>query len=347
MRYKLLGHSGLRVSEISLGTMTFGEEWGFGAAKDESFGVMEAYAAAGGNFIDTADLYTNSTSEKWVGEYIAADRAHWVLATKFSLSMRPDDPNFCGNHRKHMVQAVEASLKRLGTDYIDLYWLHAWDFLTPVDEVMRALDDLVRAGKVLYIGISDTPAWIVSRANTIAELRGWTRFVGLQIEYSLIARTPERDLLPMAREMELAVTPWGALGAGLLTGKYTGDPKKDKKVDAKRKLPGSRNFTERNLEIGRTVAEVANAAGWKASQVALAWLRRQPGVIVPIVGARKAAQLKESLGCLDITLDDKQMAALDEVSRVDLGFPMEFLEREAIRNVRFGGTGDLIDNHRA
>ncbi|HLA41412.1 MAG TPA: aldo/keto reductase, partial [Candidatus Glassbacteria bacterium] len=272
MRYKLLGKSGLRVSEICLGSMTFGQEWDIGSPKPDCFKVMEAFAAAGGNFIDTADLYQGTISEQWVGEFIASDRHHWVLATKYSLSMRPDDPNFCGNHRKHMVQAVEASLTRLGTDYIDLYWVHAWDFLTPVEEVVRALDDLVRAGKVLYVGVSDTPAWVVSQAVTLADLRGWSRFVGLQIEYSLIERTPERDLLPMARTLDLAVASWGALGGGLLTGKYSGDPKKDAKADTHRKMPASRRFTARNLEIARAVQKVANEAGCKASQAALAWL---------------------------------------------------------------------------
>ncbi len=223
MRYKLLGRSGLRVSELALGAMTFGEEWGWGAAKEESKAMFDAYANAGGNFIDTANRYTEGTSEKYVGEFVKADREHFVVATKYTLFTQKDDPNKCGNHRKSMVQALDASLERLDTDYVDLYWLHAWDFTTPVDEVMRALDDMVRAGKVLYIGVSDTPAWIVSQANTLADLRGWTRFVGLQIRYSLIDRTAERDLLPMAREFDLAVTPWSVLGAGVLTGKYNKD----------------------------------------------------------------------------------------------------------------------------
>jgi len=199
MRYKLLGRSGLRVSELALGTMTFGEEWGWGASKADSQKVFDAYAEAGGNFVDTANRYTEGTSEKFVGEFIHSDREHFVLATKYTLKMRDGDPNFSGNHRKNLVQSVNASLKRLNTDYIDLLWVHAWDFLTPVEEVMRGLDDLVRQGTVLYVGVSDTPAWIVAQANTLADLRGWTRFVGLQIQYSLVERTPERDLLPMAR----------------------------------------------------------------------------------------------------------------------------------------------------
>jgi aryl-alcohol dehydrogenase-like predicted oxidoreductase len=207
MRYKLLGKSGLRISELALGTMTFGEEWGWGASKEESKKVFDAYAKDDGNFIDTANRYTEGTSEKYVGEFIAADREHFVVATKYTLFMKRDDPNYSGNHRKNLVQSLEASLKRLKTDYIDLYWVHAWDFTTPMEEVLHALDDMVRAGKIIYIGVSDTPAWIVSRMNTIAELRGWTQFIGLQIKYSLLERTVERELLPMARELDIGVTP--------------------------------------------------------------------------------------------------------------------------------------------
>jgi aryl-alcohol dehydrogenase-like predicted oxidoreductase len=200
--------------------MTFGEEWGWGSSYDESRKMFDAFAEAGGNFIDSANVYMNGTSEKYVGEFIAADREKWVVATKYSLNMKNGEINGFGNHRKNMVQAVEASLKRLQVEYIDLLWLHAWDFTTPVEEVMRAFDDLVRAGKVLYIGISNTPAWIISQANTIAHLRGWTPFIGLQIEYSLKERTPERDLIPMAKAFDIGVTAWSPLAGGLLTGKY-------------------------------------------------------------------------------------------------------------------------------
>jgi aryl-alcohol dehydrogenase-like predicted oxidoreductase len=220
MRYKLLGKSGLRVSELCLGTMTFGEVWGWGASQSESHKIFDGFVEAGGNFLDTANNYTDGTSERYVGECIASDREHFVVATKYTLSMRKDDPNASGNQRKNMVQALEASLKRLNTNYIDLYWVHAWDFLTPVEEVMRGLDDLVRAGKVLYVGISDTPAWVVAQANTLAVWRGWTPFVGVQIEYSLLQREPERDLLPMAQAFDLAVLAWSPLAGGLLSGKY-------------------------------------------------------------------------------------------------------------------------------
>ncbi len=208
MRYRLLGRSGLRVSELCLGTMTFGEDWQFGASKDESRAIFDAFCSAGGNFINTADAYTYGTSEELVGEFIAAERDRFVVSTKYSLSTRPDDPNGGGNHRKNMFRAVEQSLGRLKTDFINVYWLHAWDSVTPVEEVMRGLEDLVRSGKVLYVGVSDTPAWVVSQANTLAELRGWTKFIGLQTEYSLIERTAERELLPMARALGVGVLAW-------------------------------------------------------------------------------------------------------------------------------------------
>src|SRR5262245_4943553 len=213
MRYKLLGNSGLRVSELCLGGMTLGEDWGWGASHAEAKAIFDAFTAAGGNFIDTANIYTNGTSERFLRELIAAERDHFVVATKYMGSMRRGDPNAGGSQRKNLVQSLDASLKRLGTDRIDLYWVHLWDFLTPVDEVMRALDDQVCAGKVLYVGVSDAPAWIVAQANTLASCRGWTPFVGLQVEYSLIERTVERELLPMAQSLGIGVTAWSPLGA--------------------------------------------------------------------------------------------------------------------------------------
>src|ERR1044071_3128776 len=226
MRYRLLGNSGLRVSEAALGTMTFGEEWGWGSAKDEARKVYDAFREAGGNFIDTANLYTNGASESFLGEFMQGHRESMVLATKYSNAAPGTDPNAAGNQRKNMVQAVESSLKRLHTDYIDLYWVHIWDQLTPVEEVMRGLDDLVRAGKALYVGISDAPAWGIAQANTLAHLRGWSRFAGLQIEYSLIQRTVERELVPMAKALDLGVTAWSPLSSGILTGKYHGQGSK-------------------------------------------------------------------------------------------------------------------------
>ncbi len=342
LRYRLLGRSGLRVSELALGTMTFGDDWGWGAPPDEARRQFEAYRAAGGNFIDTACNYTNGSSEKIVGELIKADRESIVLATKYTLGWRPGDPNGAGNHRKNMVQSVEASLKRLGTGCIDLLWLHAWDDTTPPAEVMRALDDLVRSGKVLHVGVSDTPAWVVSHANTLADLRGWSPFVALQIEYSLIQRTVERDLTPMALAFDLAVCGWGAIGGGLLSGKYTRGGVSDAKRDT------TARQTERNLSIARTVDSVADELGVTSTQVAVAWVRQQPGTVIPIVGARTAAQLDDSLRAAALTLPPEALARLDAASAIELGFPHEFLKIDFVRRLVRGDTVDRIalDPHR-
>jgi aryl-alcohol dehydrogenase-like predicted oxidoreductase len=339
VNYKLLGKSGLRVSELALGTMTFGEEWGWGANKDESKRVFDMFSNAGGNFIDTANRYTEGTSEKFVGEFIASDRDHFVVATKYTLYMRRDDPNFSGNHRKNMMQSLDASLRRLKTDYIDLYWVHAWDYTTPEEEILRALDDIIRAGKILYIGISDTPAWIVSRINTIAELRGWTQFIGLQIKYSLIDRTVERELLPMARKLDIAVTPWAVLGGGILSGKY------NRNKDEQGRAQLYKSVNEKDLKIAEEVIKVADKVSCSTSQVAINWVRQQPGVIIPIIGAKTAAQLKDNLDCLKFNLNEEQISRLNEVSKIDLGFPHTFLSSDNIRDIVFGGTYNKIDNH--
>ncbi len=347
MRYKLLGKSGLRVSELCLGTMTFGEDWGWGASKDESQKVFDAFVEAGGNFIDTANGYTDGSSEKILGELIAKERERFVVATKYSFPLQMNDrqgnPNGSGNHRKNMFESLEGSLKRLNTDYIDLFWLHAWDFMTPIEEVMRSLDDLVRQGKILYVGISDTPAWIISQANTLAQFSGWTPFVALQIEYNLLQRTPERDLLPMAKAFDLAVTPWSPLGGGVLTGKYN---KSSSNGEQGRLETQGGNISERNLAIAEVVTQVAEEIGHTPSQVALAWLRHQNGVIIPIVGARKLSQFQDNLACLDVSLSPEHLQRLNEVSQIELGFPHDFLQNDTIRDRLFGGTFSTIDNHR-
>jgi aryl-alcohol dehydrogenase-like predicted oxidoreductase len=354
MKLRYLGPSGLRVSELCLGTMTFGEDWGWGASKEECRAIFDSYVEHGGNFIDTANGYTNGTSEKIVGELIKSDRDRFVLATKYTFPTARGDPNSGGNHRKSMFRSLEASLKRLGTDYVDLYWLHAWDFSTPVEEVMRALDDLVRSGKVLYVGVSDTPAWIVSRANTLAELRGWSPFVALQIEYSLIERTPERDLLPMARLLGMTVTPWGVLGSGVLTGKYNDAPPPAtktmgatvEKVERRLDAGNSEKANDRNLAIARLVVDVAKEIGCTPSQVALAWLRTRPGSIVPILGARRLSQIRDNLSCLDVTLPEEHLRRLDEASRIELGFPHDFYADPVRKDRLFGGTFSRIADHR-
>lgn len=334
MRYKLLGKSGLRVSELCLGTMTFGEDWGWGSPREASRLIFEAFAHAGGNFLDTANAYTNGTSEKMLGEFVASQRRRFVLATKYTANLDANDPNAGGNHRKNMVQSIEASLKRLGTDYIDLYWVHAWDELTPLEETMRGLDDLVRQGKVLYVGLSDFPAWMVARAGAIAELRGWAPCTSIQIEYSLLERTPERELVPMAQALGLTIAAWAPLGGGLLTGKYNqASAAEERRMDKTEYIP----VNERNLAIAREVQAVAREIGRSPAQVALAWLTAQPNVI-PIVGARRLPQWLDNLGCLDITLSADHLRRLDEVSAVDLGFPMEFLRRPKIRKFVHGQT---------
>ena len=342
MRYKLLGTSGLRVSELCLGTMTFGDDWGWGADRTESRRVFDAFAAAGGNFVDTANSYTGGTSERFVGEFVAGDRDRFVVATKYTHAERFGDPNAGGNHRKSLRQAVEASLRRLGTDYIDLLWVHAWDAVTPVDEVLRALDDLIRAGTVLYVGISDTPAWVVAHANALAELRGWTRFVGVQAEYSLIERTAERDLLPMARALDLSLVAWAPLGAGLLTGKYldTGSSAAGGRIASSDMYRGL--LTERNVAIAGAVATVARDLGRSPAQVALAWLRSRGPEVIPVVGARSADQLAESLDSLDLALGQADAARLDDASTVTLGFPHDFLRWDAVRHMVYGGTHDAL-----
>ena len=345
MRYKLLGKSGLRVSELCLGTMTFGEEFGWGSPKEESRKVYDAFLEAGGNFIDTANFYTNGASESFLGEFMQGHRDRLALATKYTLNSPINDPNAAGNHRKNMMQAVEASLKRLKTDYLDLYWLHIWDQLTPVEEVMRAFDDLVRQGKILYAGVSDMPAWVVAKSNTLAELLGWTPFVGLQIEYSLIERTPERELLPMAHGLGLGVTVWSPLAGGVLTGKYA-DPKPDKAEGKRFDNPEMSQFLAsgaRATAIAGEVQAVARECGRSPAQVALAWLRHRSVPIIPIIGARKLAQLKDNLGSIELKLDCPLIDRLDEVSRVELGFPHDFYRKGAVRTSVYGGMRDLID----
>jgi aryl-alcohol dehydrogenase-like predicted oxidoreductase len=335
MPLRLFGNTGLRVSALCLGAMTFGEQRAWGAGKSASRAVFERFAERGGNFIDTANNYMNGTSEEFLGEFLAGRREQFVLGTKYSLTLHPDDPNGGGNHRKSLVRNLEESLRRLRTDYIDVYWLHAWDFFTPVEEIMRALDDMVRAGKILYLGISDTPAWIVAYANAIAAERGWTGFSGLQPEYSLAQRDAERDLLPMARAFGMTVTPWSPLAGGLLTGKYNDRPDSEGRL-----APGqSRDqVTERGLAIAGAVASVAGDIGRTTAQVALAWLLHQPGSVIPLIGARRVEQLDDNLGCLDIELTAGQLERLDQASRIDLGFPHDFIASPAILDQVHGNT---------
>jgi len=321
--------------------MTFGSEWGWGSEPDVAKAMFDTYAEAGGNFVDTANRYTNGTSERLVGEFVAADRGHFVVATKYTLSSRGDDPNASGNHRKNMVQALDASLRRLGTDYVDLYWVHLWDPLTPVAEVMRALDDQVRAGKVLYVGISDAPAWVIASATTLAEERGWTPFCAVQSQYSLVERNAERELLPLTQNLDLAFTAWGALGAGVLTGKYNDDPTGG---GGRIATGGWGGLKEKNLDIAAEVVAVAGELGATASQVALSWLRKRSATMIPIVGASKLHQLVDNLGCLDVELTPAHEDRLQAVSAIELGFPYDFITGG--RSSFMGEVTDRIDDHR-
>ena len=341
MKYRLLGNSGLRVSEVSLGAMTFGEDWGWGAAKDEARKIYEAYREAGGNFVDTANVYTNGTSEDFVGEFIRDHRQSVVLATKYTNAMPGNDPNAAGNHRKSMVQALEASLRRLKTDYIDLYWLHIWDQMTPVEEIMRAFDDLVSQGKVLYIGVSDAPAWWIAQANTLADLRGWTQFVGLQIEYSLVERSVERELIPMAKAFKLGLVAWSPLAGGLLSGKYHSGGAGDGRYSSEMAKAFQRTG-ERIDRIVAAVKKVSHGVHRSPAQVALAWLRYRDIPVIPIVGARRLSQLEDNLASLELELTPGQISSLDETSAIEMGFPHDFYENEMVKTIAYGGLRDKI-----
>lgn len=338
MRYQLLGKSGLRISELALGTMTFGEAWGWGASETESHAIFADFVAAGGNFIDTASNYTDGQSEQIVGACIGADRERFVVATKYTLSTHRDDPNAGGNQRKNMVQSVERSLRRLGTGYIDMLWLHMWDGLTPLEEVVRAMDDLVRAGKVLYVGFSDTPAWVIAQAVTLAEQRGWARPIAVQVPYSLTDRTIEYDILPMARSNQLGVLTWGMLEGGELTGKYSqsdAEPRRSAQASA------------RNLAMVEVVQEVARAVSRPPAQVAINWVRQQAAAqIIPILGARSTHQIHDNLACLEWRLESEHLDRLSAASPPAPSFPGSFLGSDEVKGLIFGDTWQLLDSAR-
>lgn len=318
MRYRTLGNSGLRVAEVILGAMTFGEQGGVGAPLEECRRILDAYAEAGGNAIDTAINYRNGLSEEILGQLLAGRREQFVLASKYTTTRDKNDPNGGGNARKNLRASLETSLRRLGTDYLDVYWVHVWDASTPIEETMRALDDAVRAGKVLYVGISDAPAWIVSRANTLAEWHGWSPFIGLQVPYSLLMRDIERELLPMATALGLGVTAWSPLAGGVLSGKYTAPS------DAPRRLDPA-GLDERSHAAARAVQAVADETGASPSQVAIAWTMHRSASIIPILGARTVEQIRDNLGATDVKLTAAQMAALEKATEFSLGFPHDFI----------------------
>ena len=335
--YVTLGRSGLRVSPLCLGAMTFGEDLGWGSSVEESQQIMDRFIDLGGNFIDTANFYTKSHSEKIIGDHIGrhtARRDRLVIATKFSGNLYPGDPNGGGSSRKSIVSACENSLRRLQTDYIDLYWLHNWDVHTPIDETMAALDDLVRSGKVRYLGVSDTPAWKIAEANVIARFRGWSAFIGLQIEYSLLERSVEQELMPMARELGLGVTPWSPLKSGALSGKYTranhGEARRDRGMFLDPYL------NERTYAIVDELGVIAQAHDTTVARAALAWLRVQPGVTSTIIGARRSSQLEDNLKSLDVNLSSEELARLGALTQPVFGFPQNMAP--VFPSIHNGGT---------
>ena len=323
MRYKLLGPSGLRVSELCLGTMSFGEAWGFGADEKEAHRILGAFADAGGNFIDTANKYHEGQSEEFVGSFLGPGRDRELPAALGSPGSMARVYLVATTKRKNLRRSVEASLRRLRTDYLDLLWVHAWDYTTPVEEVMRGLDDLVGAGKVNHVALSDAPAWVASQANTLAAVRGWSPLVALQVEYSLLERTADRELLPVAEAFGLSVCAWAPMGGGILTGKYTRGAAIPN--DSRRAAANQARLTERNRRIAEAVDDVADQLGASSAQVALAWVRQHDRRIIPIAGVRTLEQLEDVLGCLDVELPAEHLARLSDVSRIELGFPYELL----------------------
>lgn len=342
--YLLLGRSGLRVSPLALGTMTFGQDWGWGADEGEARRIFDRYLELGGNFVDTANIYTEGSAERLLGRFLRGRRDRVVVASKFTLNLQPGDPNAGGNHRKSLLRSVESTLRRLDSDYLDLLYLHAWDGTTSAEEVMRAMDDLVRAGKLLYLGVSDIPAWQAARMQTLAEWRGWTPLTALQVEYSLIQREVEHDLVPMAEALGLAVLAWSPLGSGVLTGKYAAAdlaaPVQDGAAGSRRGVAQVNGaLTARSLEIAAVVRQVAAQAGASPAQVALAWLLQRPGKRpIPILGARTLAQFEENLVALELTLTPSQLDMLDTASQVPAPFPHSFLRMPLPRQLISGGT---------
>ncbi|GFM88848.1 aldo/keto reductase [Pseudomonas cichorii] len=341
--YRLLGRSGMRVSPLALGTMTFGSDWGWGADEAQARQIFDTYVDNGGNFIDTAVNYTNGASERILGQFLKGKRDRLVVATKYTMARDPGDPNSGGNHRMNLVRSVETSLKQLDTDRIELLYLHAWDFTTSADEVMRALDDLVRSGKVLYLGICNTPAWKVAELQTLADLRGWSPLVALQIEYSLVERSVEHELIPMAQAMGLGVLPWSPLGGGILTGKYSRDDlsqASEANVSPTRKgvISSSGHMNERALQIAAVVGDIAREIGTTPSRVALAWTLRNPAVVAPVMGARTLAQALDNLAALSLQLDDEHVARLDQASAPEPIFPARFVSRPMVQQLIFGGA---------
>jgi aryl-alcohol dehydrogenase-like predicted oxidoreductase len=337
MDYKLLGKTGIKVSELCLGTMTFGTDWNFGSDKEESQRVFDAFCNAGGNFFDTANIYTTGTSEKYLGEFMQSERDNLVIASKYSLT-ESNKINVSGNSRKNMTQSVEGSLKRLGTDYIDLYYVHAWDFLVAPEELMRNLEYLLASGKVLSIGISDTPAFITSRCNTLAELRGWNQFAAYQVEYCLTERTADREIIPLCEHDDMLFCGFGPLAAGLLTGKYL-----EENSNPKRMTKGvSARLSERNLAMSAEIKALAKEIGHTPSQVAIRWAMQMVKKSSPIFGARSLKQCEENLKVIDFSLSNDQMNKLNSISKIGPNNPNDFLKLPRLEEILYAGQKGKI-----
>ncbi|MDX2101765.1 MAG: aldo/keto reductase [Alphaproteobacteria bacterium] len=340
MRQRLLGHTGLRVSELCLGTMTFGEDWGWGAEAAECGRIFDRFVEAGGTFFDCADAYVGGKSERILGDLIKRDRHLFVVGTKYGTATANDFAR-SGSSRKTLTQALDASLKRLDTDYIDVYWLHFADGHTPMEEIMRALDDAVRIGKILYIGLSNTPAWWAARADLLAELRGWTRVAALQVDCSLVERTAERELLPMARALDIGVLGFAPMGGGVLSGKYLAP------LTGPSRQPGAGAFSQLKLQIAATVAAHAQTLMCSPAQLALAWvLKHYSGGVIPIVGARSEDQILDNIGCLSVDIPEPVAQHLAQITAPSLGFPHELLNSDLVRNLATGWQHDRFTPHR-
>ncbi|HEY9599072.1 MAG TPA: aldo/keto reductase [Cyanophyceae cyanobacterium] len=336
--YRTLGKSGLRVSPLTLGTMTFGEDWGWGTDPATAETMISTYLEQGGNIIDTANVYTKGHSEKIIGDYLRkADirRDAVVLSTKFFCNLYPGNPNAGGTSRKAIIESLEDSLRRLQTDYVDIYWMHAFDPHTPIEETMSALNDLVTSGKVRYIAVSDTPAWKIAQAQTIAQFRGWSAFIGLQIEYSLLERTVEGELIPMAQELGLGVMPWSPLKEGILSGKYTRANRGQKQSGRDQRI--SLELPEETYKIIDRLTELAKEKESSPASIALAWVINRPGVTSTLVGARTIDQLVQNLRALSVSLTHEEIASLDVLSEPTFSFPISFL-RNGVLNLAQAGT---------
>lgn len=345
MDYYTLGGTGLKVSRLALGAMTFGDDWGWGADEANARQLFDAYLEAGGNFIDTADLYTNGNSERMLGRFVkdSGTRDRVIISTKFSYNVEPGNPNAGGNGRKNILRAVEGSLQRLGTDYIDVYMLHTWDQVTPAAEVMRTLDDLVRSGKVRYVALSDAPAWYVAQAQTLAQERHWEPISTLQLEYSLVERNIEFEYTALAKALGTSIMVWSPLASGLLSGKYKPSEQGGEGAGRLAMLANSGNpafnkFTQKNWAIVTELEQIAKELNRSMAQVALNWVVNRPSVAAVIIGATKLHQLQDNLSALEFEIPATLQQRLDQVSRPETRFPYTFFEPTLQGMINGGAT---------